>query len=60
MMSEADVRALTVPFSEEELALLAERAAAHSMPVLDFVRACALTRATPLEAPSAAPPDEEG
>jgi hypothetical protein len=46
-----DLNALAVPFSEEELALLTERAAAHGMAVIEFIRACTLYRLTPLEAP---------
>lgn len=47
--SDPGLRAVPVPFAEEELALLAERAAAHRLPVVEFIRMCALCRLTPLE-----------
>ena len=43
------LRSITVPFTEEELVLIAERAAAHGVAVLEFLRYCALAQATPLE-----------
>jgi hypothetical protein len=55
-----ELRALTLPFSEEELTLLSDRAAAHGVSILDFVRLCALTKPTPLEALSPQPSDDAG
>ncbi len=42
-------RAVTVLFTSEELSVLTERAAAHGMVVLEFLRYCVLARITPLE-----------
>jgi hypothetical protein len=41
--------AIAVPFTKEELAVLSNRAAAHRLTVLEFVRFCVLSRPTPLE-----------
>jgi hypothetical protein len=38
-----------VLLTEEELRVVAERAAAHGMVVLEFLRYCVLSRTTPLE-----------
>jgi hypothetical protein len=50
--NDPNLRALDIPFTEQELAILAERAAAHRVPVLDFVRWCVLARTTPIETPA--------
>jgi hypothetical protein len=43
-------RSITVPFTDRELALIAERAAAHGLSALEFLRFCALSQPTVLEA----------
>lgn len=54
-VGEPGSRAIAVPFTDEELALITERAAAHGVVVLEFLRYCALTQATPLELGAAGP-----
>lgn len=49
-MSDQATVVATIPFSDQELQLVSERAAAHGMSVVDFVRAIVLTRPTWLEA----------
>jgi hypothetical protein len=44
------IEAIAVPFTKAELALVSNRAAAHRLTFLEFVRFCVLTTPTPLEA----------
>ncbi len=44
------LRTIGVPFTAQEIGLLAERAAAHGLALVDFVRFCTLSNPTPLEA----------
>jgi hypothetical protein len=46
------LRTINVPFTAQEIGLLAERAAAHGLALVDFVRFCSLSNPTPLEAAS--------
>lgn len=50
-MNDPTMVAATIPFTDRELRLVSERAAAHGMSFVDFVRACALTQPTWLEVP---------
>jgi hypothetical protein len=56
----AQAKVVTVTFTEMELALILERAAAHDLTVLEFMRFVALCCPTPLEEKQRQPEPAQG